>query len=256
MELHLELREINEHNRPGRRPNPRMKMDASHGLEFNASSTNWCGYVQASSLAAPAAGTLTSVVGTWTLPTVVATPGQNSTYCAIWVGLDGFSDSTVEQLGTEQDVINGQVESYAWIEMYPGPSYEIVGFPVNPGDSITASVRFVSGSQFVQTIANNTHGVFFTVPAAYTKLAGAKLSSAEWIVEAPYMNGILPLAHFSPITFTNCSSVYRGVSGPITACGSQEEPINMVGTSNHIKAQPSSLNSAGNAFSVAWSAST
>lgn len=252
----LEVREINDQNRPGRRPNPRIQMKAADGIEFTASSTNWCGYVQSSSLTAPAAGAINAIGGTWTLPTVVATPGQAATYVACWVGIDGFSDGTVEQLGTEQDVINGVVESYAWFEMYPGGSYEIVGFPVDAGDSITATVTYQSGSQYVMTIVNNTHNVYYTVPATYSRIANGQRSSAEWIVEAPYMNGILPLAHFSTIAFSNCTSNFKGVVGPINACGSQSEPITMVDSSNHIKAQPSSLNSAGNGFTVAWSSST
>jgi hypothetical protein len=260
--LEAQLRPINDQNRPGRRPNPRVKRSLSSGagaggVEFTASSTNWSGYVESSSLTSPVSGTVTSVSGTWVVPTVTATPGQASTYCAIWVGLDGFSDSTVEQLGTEQDVINGRVEAYAWIEMYPGGALEIVGFPVNPGDSITASVTYNGGSQFTMTIANNTRHVFFAVPGSYTRLSGAQLSSAEWIVEAPWLNGVLPLAHFSTVSFSNCAATVRGVSGTITNCNAQEEPINMISSNgSHIKAQPSSLNSSGNAFSVAWVAST
>jgi hypothetical protein len=253
----LEVRQITDQNRPGSaRTKPRVKMQAADGIEFTASSSNWCGYVQASSLTAPAAGAFSGVGGTWNVPSVVATAGQAATYVAFWIGTDGGFDNTVEQLGTEQDVINGVVSAYAWFELYPGGAYEIVGFPVNPNDSITATVTYQTGSQYVMTIANNTRRVYYTVPASYSRISNAQRSSAEWIAEAPYLNGILPLAHFSPVSFSNCYSIYKGITGPINACGSMSEPINMVGVGNRIKAQPSSLNSAGNAFSVAWSNAT
>ena len=51
------------------------------------------------------------------MPTV---SGSGPTYSSVWVGIDGYSSNTVEQIGTEQDVsANGKTSYYAWYEMYP-----------------------------------------------------------------------------------------------------------------------------------------
>ena len=36
----------------------------------------------------------------------------------MWVGIDGYSDSTVEQIGTEENVVNGVPQYHAWWKMY------------------------------------------------------------------------------------------------------------------------------------------
>jgi hypothetical protein len=46
-------------------------------------------------------------------------------YAAFWVGLDGYSSSTVEQTGTDSDCVGKNPSYYAWYEFYPNPSFEI-----------------------------------------------------------------------------------------------------------------------------------
>src|SRR5205823_5527538 len=82
-----------------------------------AVSTNWSGYSSFTSLQHPATGSVTSVIGSWTIPTL--SPSTQTTFSSAWVGIDGFSDQTVEQIGTEQDWYNGKQVNYAWFEMYP-----------------------------------------------------------------------------------------------------------------------------------------
>src|ERR671922_218395 len=60
------------------------------------SSSNWAGYAASGSN-----GTFTSASASWTQPAGKCTGG--STYAAFWVGLDGYTSSTVEQVGTEVD---------------------------------------------------------------------------------------------------------------------------------------------------------
>ena len=55
--------------------------------------------------------------GSWIVPTVTGS-SRGTTYSAVWVGIDGYSDSTVEQIGTEEDVVNGGPSMHAWWEMY------------------------------------------------------------------------------------------------------------------------------------------
>src|SRR6516225_3566948 len=105
-----------------------------------AYSTNWSGYA----VAETAKDSVSAVSGSWTVPTV--STKSTSGYSADWVGIDGYSSNTVEQLGTEEDTAyssqrDGTPQYYAWIEMYPGPSW-IIPDVVKPGDAINASVQF------------------------------------------------------------------------------------------------------------------
>ena len=248
---------------PSQAPNIKVK---------NGESTNWAGY------AVPASpGGVTDVVGTWTVPAVqcgstsTTTTGTNvraqvasngkaghgkpgsgssSSYSSTWVGIDGDNSNTVEQIGTDQDCINGTPTYYAWYEMYPK-------FPVNNilqvkvGDTITGEVKY-NGSQFVLSLTDNTTGRSYTT----SQRARAQRSSAEWIVEAPYSGGVLPLADFGTVGFSGAQANING-SGlePISSLPgySSDDAITMVSSDGiTIKAKPSKLASGGTAFDVTW----
>lgn len=163
-------------------------------------STNWSGYAAVSSISSPADGFVNSVTGSWVIPTVTLNSSQD-TYVATWVGIDGFSDGTVEQIGTEQDCVNGIQENYAWVEFYPGPSRIIRGFTVNVGDAFTASVAYEGGSLFALSLNDLTTGKSYS----RTYNAVAQRQSAEWVVEAPSSSAseVLPLANFGTVNFSS-----------------------------------------------------
>src|SRR6266581_3226764 len=148
-------------------------------------STNWSGYA-----AAGAPGSFGSVAASWTQPSVSCT-AQN-TYSAYWVGLDGDTTSTVEQLGTEADCVNGAARYYSWFEMYPHPGYYAT-VTVVPGHSYRASVTFVGSGNFRLSLQDTTTGQSFVTTQ---RLPSAKRASVEAIVEAPWSGGVLPLANF------------------------------------------------------------
>src|SRR5262249_49908254 len=54
----------------------------------------------------PQAGAVSDVAGDWTTPTLKCESGNGDS--SIWVGIDGMANNTVEQIGTEQDCVNGQ----------------------------------------------------------------------------------------------------------------------------------------------------
>ena len=194
-------------------------------------STNWSGYSVTSGK-----NTVTSVSGTWKVPTVTASANPQ-TYSSVWVGIDGFSSSTVEQIGTEQDVINGTKVYDVWWEMYPTNYEQVIttqttstgatikgsSFAISPGDTISASVVYVGtnarGLQlFKLTIADTTKGEFFTTTQAQSSRQNSRVSrsSAEWILEAPTVGGgQSAVANFSPATFTSASATINGATGPI-----------------------------------------
>jgi len=232
---------------PGRpRPHPHLPYQ-------EATSTNWSGYIAATNLTNPAAQAVMAVGGTWIVPTISASTPNGHTYSSIWVGIDGFHSGTVEQLGTEHDWTNGVQQNIAWFEMYPRYPYQINNFPVNVGDSITGSVVYIGNNVFVLALFNNTKKVYTIIPTSYTTLPGALRVSAEWVVEAPYSNGVLPLSHFSTVSFSNCSAIINNLLGSISNQPWQEESVTMVTSNGVPKAVPSALSNNGENFTVSWS---
>jgi hypothetical protein len=215
-------------------------------------STNWSGYaVEGSSF--------TKALASWTVPSVTCSKTPN-TYSSFWVGIDGWTSSTVEQTGTDSDCDGSSPSYYAWYEFYPNPSIEITSVTVSPGNHISASVTY-SGSEFTITITNETTGKSYSKSS---KVSGAKRTSAEWIAEAPCCTrsgGILPLSDFGTVYFgddyTGVASTNdatdSSVSGAISAFGSNVyESIMVNGTTGADEAVPSSLTADGTSFDVVW----
>jgi hypothetical protein len=238
------LRESASHHHRGVAHDPRIR--ESDG-QVNGTSSNWSGYAVETNLSSPADGVVTDVVGTWIVPTAVKSKSQ-TTYSSNWVGIDGYSNGTVQQIGTESDCSKGNGQYYAWFEMYPSVGYQIWGFVVRPNDVIQASVHYAGGTSYVLTITNLTHGDVFTTTETST---AAMRSSAEWVTEAPSSRKVLPLANFGTTTFSNCSATISGHTGPINDPAWQYDAITMAAR-GVVKATPSPLTADGSGFSVAW----
>ena len=136
--------------------------------------------------------------------------------------------------------------------MYPKGSYQIVGFPVNVSDVISAEVKYTGSNTFQLTIVNHTHNVYSVVPSSYTKSSTALRNSAEWIVEAPFSNQVLPLADFGIVSLNNCTATINGTKGPINSSHWANDPLTMATKGGVIKSLPSSLASGGESFSTTW----
>jgi Peptidase A4 family len=216
-------------------------------------STNWSGYAVTGS-------SFTSAKGSWVIPTVNCTKTPN-TYSSFWVGIDGWTSTTVEQTGTDSDC-NGKTPSYyAWYEFYPAGSVLISSVPVSPGNKMSATVTWISGTEFEVSITNESTGKSFSKTG---RVSGAQRTSAEWIAEAPCCTnsgGILPLADFGTVDFgddyTGVSSTNdatdSSTSGDIGAFGSNiQEAIMVNGSTGADEAVPSGLSSDGTSFTVTW----
>ena len=237
---------------------PRHDQLESRRLLSTVYSTNWSGYGAATNLSAPATGSVTAVSASWVVPSVTG-PRRGTDYSAVWVGIDGLSDSTVEQIGTEQDVSNGTAHYDAWWEMYSSgkgqPEQVISGFTIKPGDSISASVKNTGSGNFVLTITDSTSNKTFTTTqnTSKTQSPTASQSSAEWIVEAPTVGGRqASVADFGTIAFTNASATINSVTGPINDSAWQNEAIDMVNSRGSLLDSTSALNSAGTGFTVTY----
>lgn len=202
-------------------------------------STNWSGYADTGSSFSQAAGH-------WTEPSVSC--GSTESLAAFWVGIDGFTSSSVEQDGTLIECYLGSAYQYSWWEMYPTNAIQVVGSSVAAGDSITASV-VRSGTSYTLKVTDSTHSAnSFTTTQRCSNCAN---TSAEWIAEAPSgSSGVFPLAHFSTWTDSG-STVKEGATSGVISSFTDDE-ITMIDNSGAVKAQPGSLNSGGNGFSVAW----
>jgi hypothetical protein len=214
-----------------------------------AVSSNWSGYVAAPSLQQSIQGSVTYAAGSWIVPTLSPTP--DTSYCAVWVGIDGFLDGTVEQIGTSHNWVGSAQQNFAWFEMYPSGAFELDGFPVNNGDQISVRIGYKGDNTFKLVIFNHTQGVSTVIPSSFTTSPDLERSSAEWIVEAPFSGTILPLADFHLVTFNYCSAIINGVSGTINNGLWVNDSITMEDSSG-IEAQPSALQKEGTCFLVTW----
>ena len=206
----------------------------SHGggvRHADTTSTNWAGYAATGS-------TYTSVSTTFTQPKVTCSSGDQ--YSSFWVGLDGYSSSTVEQTGTEADCVGSTAEYSAWYELYP--AYPVTySNTVRPGDVITETVSFSGSSTYTMTVKDTTEGWTKTTTKSSS---GDSRSSAEVIAEAPYSGGVLPLANFGTVNFS--SSTVNGAS----LSSASPTSINMTTSSGTVKASTGSLS--GGSFAITW----
>ena len=169
-------------------------------------STNWAGY------AVEATPKFTDVKGSWVEPKL-ACFSFGAKYSSFWVGIDGYSSQTVEQLGTDADC-NGFLRPsyYAWYEMYPAGSVEIspTQYPVKPGDTLTGEVS-VSGSTYTLTL-HSSEGWTFTNTST---TAGLSDSSAELVAESPEVCGLIfcsiaQLPNFGTVPFSGVEAATVG----------------------------------------------
>ena len=193
----------------------------------------------------------TEASGSWIVPAVncAASPYGSASF---WVGIDGWSNATVEQTGIEAGCNDQQPYYCAWYEFAPKPGVTITSVPVNPGDNISASVTY-DPSGFTVTMTNLTTGKSYSFTATVPE---ARRASAEWIVE---LNGAYGLTDFNAVRFgsdftsaesTN-SATNSTTSGPIGAFGDSVQGSVIVNNQRE-QAVPSFLSLDGTSFTVTW----
>ena len=209
-----------------------------------AAAFNWSGYADT----ATKAQTFTKVSGSWTVPSVTCNAEDQIT--SDWVGLDGFSSSTVEQLGTTSWCYRGKAVYYTWYEIYPKPVNQMSG-ALRPGDKITAAVTRTGTSYAFKLTDSTTPGNNISVTKTCA-LATCKDTSAEWISERPsFSTGIAPQAHYSAFKITNGSQTSSGHTGSIGA-GPGVNAITMIDSTQTYNLGTVSTLTGGNSFSTTW----
>lgn len=199
-------------------------------------SSNWSGY-------SASGGTYTAVAATWKVPTISAnsTVGADAT----WVGIGGVRSTDLIQVGTDATVQRNQVTYEAWIELLPRPS-QTVPLVVNAGDTISASITQQADGTWQIVIKDLTTSQTYQTNVSYN----SSRSSAEWIEESPSVGraAVLPLDNFGSVSFSNATTVVNGRQETIQQAGGQ--PITMNNSFGQVLAQPSTLGSDGESFSV------
>jgi hypothetical protein len=235
-----------------------------------ATSGNWSGYVAETNVSQPQPNSVTAVSGSWVVPKVTG-PSTGAFDSSDWVGIDGYSNSTVEQIGTGEDFINGKAFYNAWWEMWSiagayvkGQKYEapINTMTVQPGDLISASVQYITSGahagQFYLSIvdksrANDSFNTYET--SSQTQSPLAQRSSAEWIVEAPTVNGsIATVPNFGSVYFSDATAVINGVFGAINCPSWQSQAVN-IASGGVTYDTTSALNDLGSSFVVTYNTS-
>ncbi len=152
----------------------------SAGIPIDESG-NWSGYV-----ALPKQGgskTFNSVTAQYTVPSVnCSVTGSSDAFAYHWVGLDGWTDGTVEQDGVADFCVGGTPEYYAWYEMFPAGITLV--FAVNPGDDISSSVTYApSTGVYTLGLTDRTSGHSFVQSEKCATSGTCHNSSAEVITE-------------------------------------------------------------------------
>jgi hypothetical protein len=199
---------------------------AANGTVTSFPSINWSGYGDSES----GSNTVSYVSGSWTIPTVQCLPApyeNQDAFLADWVGIDGLTNGTVEQLGTGVQCFEGVEYYYVWYEMFPAGTVEEgttacindnVDCP-QPGDRISASVSVTpagdGNNNYTLQLTDHTRPQeSFSVTASCATTTCAD-SSAEWIVERPAFElsfgpQIVPLADFGTSFFSSADVVSGG----------------------------------------------
>lgn len=260
-----DLRKVSKAIPSTRLPSLRFGQSASVKNTGTATTRIWSGYAD---VACPTCA-LRYVSADFTVPHLNTAKSPNNSWAGHWVGLDGFGNSTVEQVGIDTSVQNGVDYYYAWYEMFPAPT-QVYALAASPGDNIQVGVYTVNGTYYL-SLNDTTLGAGFnataTVPSGYT----GQNKTAEVITEAPselMSDGSLvplPLADYAQVNYNSATVTSR--SGTHGGLGSGSlwngYAVKMVGASGATLSTPSGLlngtNSSGipvSDFTAAWQAAS
>jgi len=215
--------------------------------------TIWAGYAVTGS-------DFTFVEGSWIVTAVDCTKTPN-TDSSEWVGIDGWTSATVEQIGTDADCNGTSPYYWVWYEFYPYGSVVINTVSIAPGDKFSASVTYDGNNYYTVALTNESTSQNFSKKVKFTGGGSGipKRNSAEWIME---MDGN-KLSDFGVDSFCEDYTGYLNdiatdstVSmGVIKAFGDDvnESITTKNGTKNSpVTAKPSHLASDGASFTVTW----
>jgi len=201
---------------------------AANGSITSAQSINWSGYVASES----GTSMVSRVSGDWTIPKIQCLPApyeNQDAFTVNWVGIDGFNNQTVEQLGTGAQCYAGVEYYFVFYEMYPAGTVEegttaCISSNVDcpqPGDRISASVSVTAAgsgeNNYNLALTDHTRPAESFSVMKQCATATCMDTSAEWIVERPAVVPpppapvqVLPLVDFTRTAFRNAGVASGG----------------------------------------------
>lgn len=209
-------------------------------------SENWAGYI-----ATPTSDSgYTSISGSWIVPNITAS--QSKALAGQWIGLGGVSSTGLLQMGTIEEMENGQPVAKVFWEKLPEVAQDVMTVPI--GSTINVSISKAEGSSsswnlmfITKTPAGETQTqtIPVTLDSSYAQEIG---TSAEWISEDPStQNGQLyPLANMGTVTYN--SALVDGQ--PLNSSLNKVNPVAMVSTDANGLIAPSTLGTDGESFST------
>jgi Peptidase A4 family len=166
-----------------------------------------------------------------------------------WVGIDGFSNSDLIQAGVGESMVGpydnqtcttGHYYIWAWWEVLPA-SMSPISMTVQAGDSVTVDISQIGTGNWDIKITDNTENETFNQDETYS----APLSSAEWVVEAPFDHYVCsgycapdpysPAVPFTAIGYTGATSAAYDIVMTQDISGTE---VNL-STPNRLSAWPS-----------------
>jgi hypothetical protein len=194
------------------------------------------------------------------VPTATQHTRGEAEYSSDWIGIGGgcvdsgcvFTDPTLIQTGTEQDVSSSGSASYsAWWEVIPGPSLTINTLAIHPGDQISASIaETVPGSEvWTITISDLSDGQAFSTTVPYTSTH----ATAEWIQETPL---ILTGAGFAALPNLSSPQFDHATVNGLPASLKPSEEVQLIDSSGKVIGAPSSPDPDADGFNVCTWAGT
>jgi hypothetical protein len=168
-----------------------------------------------------------------------------------WVGVDGFSNGDLIQAGVGESMVGpydnetctpGHFYVWAWWEILPA-SMTPVSMTVQAGDVVTVAISEVSPGEWDIKVTDVTENEVVNQDEAYT----APLSSAEWVVEAPYDSYVCggycipdpfsPAVPFSSVAYTGSASTAYDIVMAKSVSGQMVD----FATPNRVSAWPSAF---------------
>jgi hypothetical protein len=222
-----------------------QSMSARPTAPAQGATYNWGGYVDSAS-----PGAFTAVSASWLQPATFCSREQRVT--AFWVGLDGWTSTTVEQDGTIAYCFEGVPYYYSWWEMFPA-GVVFVGSTVQPGDLIKASVTVSGGSNYTLSLTDVNHPADSLTTVQSCQPSVCQDSSADWLIERPQFSiGVSPMSTFSGWRVSKASQTSNGVTGTIGAGPGVTQVSMFDATSTYPLMSTTGLNRAGSEFSARW----
>jgi hypothetical protein len=172
-----------------------------------------------------------------------------------WVGLGGFEQRSLVQVGTESVCSGGEATASAWHESLPLERFSIrSSLPISVGDRIWAQVRWLGGSRYRISLADLTTRRRFAVEVVNKAL---KRASAEWIVEAPTGGcpnrcHTLKMPDFGTFRFSGAWTTIASARRQIDAERFTHSVETMVNPAGAVRAEVTTTGASGTSFAVRW----